>query len=146
MDIESIGSVLKKKGREICSVAPDTTVYDALARMAAKNLAAVLVISDGKLVGIVSARDLDAKSFWRGNPQETCECGHYDHFFGHDNSGSLSPRCHVAHESASFSALPVLEEGELEDVVTMSDLMGDVISGQAFTIDQLHTYIGQPPN
>ena len=44
----SIGSVVKKKGHEICSVAPDATVHDALALMAAKNLAAVLVISEGQ--------------------------------------------------------------------------------------------------
>ena len=45
MAMESIGSVLKKKGHEIYSVAPDATVHDALAIMAAKNLAAVLVMS-----------------------------------------------------------------------------------------------------
>ena len=48
MVIESIGSVLKKKGHEIWSVAPDATVHDAIALMAAKNVAAVLVISEGQ--------------------------------------------------------------------------------------------------
>jgi predicted transcriptional regulator len=65
MDIESIGSV-EKRGQEMCSVAPDATVYDALALMAAKNLAAVLVISEGKLVGIVSARDYGCKVILEG--------------------------------------------------------------------------------
>src|SRR6267154_269182 len=61
MAIESIGSVLKKKGHEICSVAPGATVYDAIALMAAKGVAAVLVISDGTLAGIISARDYGRK-------------------------------------------------------------------------------------
>jgi CBS domain-containing protein len=146
MDIESIGSVLKKKGQGICSVAPDATVHDALALMAAKNLAAVLVISEGKLVGIVSVRDygrkviLDGKSARDVRVREimttslvtaTPEATVLD-------AMSLMSRHHFRH-------LPVLKDGKLEGVVTMSDLMSEVISGQAFTIDQLHTYIGQPP-
>jgi len=44
-----------------------------------------------------------------------------------------------------FRHLPVLKDGKLEGVVTMSDLMSEVISGQAFTIEQLHAYLGQTP-
>ncbi|HTF43909.1 MAG TPA: CBS domain-containing protein [Terriglobales bacterium] len=146
MEIESISSVLNKKGHEICSVAPDATVYDALALMAAKNLAAVLVISDGNLLGIISARDYGRKVVLEGKTardvrvQEimttslvtvTPEATVLD-------AMSLMDRHHFRH-------LPVLKDGKLDGVVTMSDLMSEVISGQAFTIDQLHTYIGQPP-
>lgn len=52
---EKIAIVDVLKGHAICSVAPDATVYDAIALMAAKNVAAVLVISEGQLVGIISA-------------------------------------------------------------------------------------------
>ena len=54
--IETIGSILKNKGREIWSVAPNATVYDGIALMAQKGVGAVLVISEGRLVGIVSER------------------------------------------------------------------------------------------
>jgi hypothetical protein len=53
----SIGSVLKRKGHEIHSVAPDATVHDAITIMAAKNVAAVVIMSEDTLVGILSARD-----------------------------------------------------------------------------------------
>ena len=66
MPIESIGSVLKKKGHEICSVAPAATVYDAIALMAARNVGAVLVISEGELIGIISARDYGRKVVLEG--------------------------------------------------------------------------------
>src|ERR1700722_16054771 len=56
-----LDSVLRDKGREICSVAPGATVYDAIALMAANGVAAVLVISEGALVGIISARDYGRK-------------------------------------------------------------------------------------
>jgi CBS domain-containing protein len=142
MTIESIGSVLKKKGHEICSVAPDSTVYDAIALMAAKNVAAVLVISEGNMVGIVSARDygrkvvLEGKSSRDVRVQEimttslvtiTPETTVLD-------AMALMTRHHIRH-------LPVLKDGNLDGVVSMGDLVSEVISGQAFTIDQLHKYI-----
>src|SRR5215217_5813817 len=66
MVIESVGSVLKKNGHEFCSIAPDATVRDALALMAAKSVAAVVVLSDGALVGIISARDYGRKVILEG--------------------------------------------------------------------------------
>src|SRR5271170_5007359 len=62
----SIGSVLEKRGHEIFSVAPGATVYDAVALMAAKSVAAVLVISEDTLVGILSARDYGRKVILEG--------------------------------------------------------------------------------
>jgi CBS domain-containing protein len=142
MPIESIGSVLKKKGHAICSIAPAATVHDAIALMAARNVAAVLVISEGALVGIISARDygrkvvLEGKSSRDVRVQEimttslvtiTPETTVLD-------AMELMTRHHIRH-------LPVLKEGKLDGLVSMGDLVSEVISGQAFTIDQLHTYI-----
>jgi CBS domain-containing protein len=147
MAVESIGSVLRKKGNEIYSVAPDATVHDALALMAAKNLAAVLVMSEGSLLGIVSGRDYGRKVVLEGK-------------FARDvrvreimttSLVTIAPQATVLDAMAlmdrhHFRHLPVMKEGKLEGIVTMSDLMREVISGQAFTIDQLHAYIGQTPS
>ena len=142
MVIESIGSVLKKKGHEICSVAPPAAVYDAIALMAAKNVAAVLVISEGTLVGIISARDYGRKVILEGKSSRdvrvqeimttslvtvTPETTVLD-------AMALMTRHHIRH-------LPVLKEGNLDGVVSMGDLVSEVISGQAFTIEQLQKYI-----
>jgi CBS domain-containing protein len=62
----SIGSVPKKKGQEICTVAPDATVHDAVALMAAKNVSAILVIPEDTFVGILSARDYGRKVILEG--------------------------------------------------------------------------------
>ena len=146
MAIESIGSVLKKKGHEICSVAPDATVYDALTLMAAKNLAAVLVISEGKLAGIVSARDYGRKVILEGKSAKDVRVQE----IMTTSLVTVTPEATVLDAMAlmnrhHFRHLPVLKDGTLDGVVTMADLMSEVLSGQAFTIDQLHTYIGQPP-
>lgn len=146
MEIESIGSVVKKKGHEIYSVAPDATVYNAIALMAAKNLAAVLVISEGKLAGIVSARDYGRKVVLEGKAARDVRVQE----IMTTSVITITPEATVLDAMAlmdrhHFRHLPVLKEGKLDGIVTMGDLMSEVISGQAFTIDQLHTYIGQPP-
>ncbi len=144
MAVESIASVLKKKGHEIYSVAPDATVHEALAIMAAKNLAAVLVMSEGRLLGIVSARDfgrkviLEEKSARDVRVREimtsslitiTPETTVFE-------AMALMTRHHIRH-------LPVLDQGKLDGIVSMADLVSEVVSGQAFAIDQLQRYISQ---
>jgi CBS domain-containing protein len=145
MGIESIGSVLKKKGHEMWSVAPDATVYDALALMAAKDLSAMPVMSEGSLVGIVSARDYGRKVVLEGKSARDVRVRE----IMTTSLVTVTPDATVLDamslmDTHHFRHLPVLKDGKLEGVVTMSDLMREVISGQAFTIDQLHTYIGQP--
>jgi CBS domain-containing protein len=147
MSTESIGLVLKKKGHEIHSVVPGATVYDAISLMAAKSVAAVLVISEDSLVGIVSARDYARKVILKGkSPRDvtveeimtaslvtvTPETMVLD-------AMALMTRHHIRH-------LPVLKDGKLDGLVSMGDLVTEVISGQAFTIDQLHRYITQTPS
>ena len=58
---ETVASILKKKGDAIWSVEPTATVYEAIAMMAEKSVGALLVVSDGKLVGIISERDYARK-------------------------------------------------------------------------------------
>jgi CBS domain-containing protein len=146
MVVESIGSVLKKKGNEICSVAPDATVHDAIALMAAKNVAAVLVISEGSLLGIVSARDFGRKVILEGKSAKDVRVQE----IMTTSLVTITPEASVLDamklmDRHHFRHLPVMKEGKLEGVVTMSDLMSEVISGQAFTIGQLHAYITQSP-
>jgi CBS domain-containing protein len=146
MKIESIGSVLNKKGHEIYSIAPDATVYDALALMAAKNLAALLVISEGHLAGIVSAHHYGRKVVLEGKTAREVRVQD----IMTTSLVTIAPEATVLDAMAlmerhHFRHLPVMKDDKLEGVVTMSDLMSEVISGQAFTIDQLHTYIGQSP-
>jgi len=144
MVIESIGSVLEKKGHEVSLVAPGATVHDAIAIMAAQNVGAVLVTSDGALVGIVSIRDFGRKVVLEGksardvrveeimttslitvSPQTTVL-----------EAMALMTRHHIRH-------LPVLEQGVLGGIVSMADLVSEVVSGQAFAIDELRRYISQ---
>jgi len=142
MAVESIASVLKKKGHEICSVAPGGTVYDAIALMAAKNVAAVLVISEGNLAGIISARDYGRKVVLEGKSSRDVRVQE----IMTTSLVTVTPETTVLDAMAVMTRhhirhLPVLKEGNLDGVVSMGDLVSEVISGQAFTIDQLQKYI-----
>jgi CBS domain-containing protein len=143
MDVSgTIEAILGQKSREIWSVNPDATVYDAIALMAEKNVGALLVMENEKLVGIVSERDYSRKVMLKGktsrnsyvreimttelvtaNPRETVqECLR----FMTDN--------HIRH-------LPVVADGELRGVISIGDLVKQVISTQSATLDQLNDYI-----
>ena len=142
MVAESIGSVLRKKGHEICSVAPSATVHDAIAIMAAKNVAAVLVISEGNLIGILSARDYGRKVILEGKSSKDVRVKE----IMTTSLVTVTPEMTVIDAMELMTChhirhLPVLEEGKLDGIVSMADLVSEVISGQAFAIDQLQKYI-----
>jgi CBS-domain-containing membrane protein len=92
---DTVDLILKQKSRDIVSVSPDQSVYEAIKEMADKEVGALLVISDGALVGIVSEREL---------PQAIDFCGETGIWCV--NGGSLrgrmpSPPWHVLKAAAS---------------------------------------------
>jgi CBS domain-containing protein len=140
--VETIGSVLRKKGPEICSVAPSATMYEAIALMAARRVAAVLVISEGALVGIISTRDYGREIVLKEKSSRDVRV----HEIMTTSLITITPQTTVLEAMSLMTArhirhLPVLEQGKLVGIVSMADLMSEVITGQAFTIDQLRDYI-----
>lgn len=142
--IETIASILKSKGHGIYSVAPDAMVHDAVAIMAEKSVAAVLVIADGRLAGIVSAKDYGSRVVLRGRSANDTRVRD----IMTSPVATVTPEatvneCMVIMTRRHFRHLPVLNKGELIGIVSMGDLASALISDQAFKIDQLMTYVGQ---
>ena len=54
---DTVEAILDRKGRQIWSIAPDATVFEAIREMALRNIGALLVMEDDRLVGVVSERD-----------------------------------------------------------------------------------------
>ncbi|MBV9746195.1 MAG: CBS domain-containing protein [Acidobacteriia bacterium] len=139
----TVGSLLGRKGREIWSVAPDATVYDAIALMAARSVGAVLVISGGKLAGIVSERDYARKVILQGRSSKETQVRE----IMTSDLITVTPEntindCMRLMTSRRIRHLPVLDGGQLAGIVSIGDLVNAIIADQAHTIDQLHTYIG----
>ena len=139
---ETIASILRNKGSEIWSVHPDETVYDAIALMAEKGIGALLIISDGKLVGVFSERDYARKIILQGRSSKTTSVREImtgdpvtvtaDHTV--DECMRIITHHRVRH-------LPVMDGDKLLGVISIGDLVNAIIAAQAQTIDHLHTYI-----
>jgi CBS domain-containing protein len=140
---DTIATVLNAKGSQVYAIAPEAKALDAVALMAREGVAAVVVISNGELDGIVSAKDFGRRVVLEGQSLEGATVG--------DIMTTpvliVTPTTTVAEAMAVMTHnrirhLPVVEKGELAGIVSMGDLARSVIAEQAFTIDQLQHYVG----
>jgi CBS domain-containing protein len=139
---ETIGSILNNKNNRIWSLGPEETVYDAIALMADKGIGALLVVSGGELVGVISERDYARKIILHGRSskdtliREIMTTSPFTVTPEHtvDECMRIMTQHRVRH-------LPVLDQGALVGVISIGDLVNAIIEAQAHTINQLHTYI-----
>jgi CBS domain-containing protein len=141
--MKTVRELLRNKGYHVYSIGPDASVYEALTLMAEKDVGALLVLDNaGQLVGILSERDYARKIVLKGKtsretpvreimtekvvwvrPDQTIE-----------ECMALMTNKHIRH-------LPVMEEGRLLGVISIGDVVKDIISEQEFVIAQLENYI-----
>ncbi len=138
-----VRDVLRKKGNDIWSVAPDAPVYKALQLMSEKNCGAVLVLDQETLVGILSERDYARKVILKGKSSKNTPveeimsqrvvCIQPDNTI--DECMALMTDKRIRH-------LPVLKDEEtLVGLISIGDVVKEVISEQEFIINQLESYI-----
>ena len=138
----TVGSVLKRKGSEIWFVAPDQTVYEAIERMAEKGVGALLVMSAGKLAGIVSERDYARKVILRGKSSRTTLVKEIMTspvvFVTPDQTVE---ECMGVITKNRIRHLPIMENEKVLGIVSIGDLVKWVVSEQEETIEHLESYI-----
>lgn len=141
----TIRQLLNKKGHEVLSVRADETVYDAIKKMADKNVGSLVVMERDTLVGIVTERHYARNVFLKGRASPTTPVRD----IMETNVVIVRPdqsveECMAIMTEQAVRHLPVVEEGKLVGIVSIGDLVKDTISDQTFVIEQLVQFIHGP--
>ncbi|MCX7865865.1 CBS domain-containing protein [Limisphaera sp. VF-2] len=138
----TIGDILNHKGHQVWTIEPDATVFEAIQRLAEKNVGALLVMDGDRLVGIFSERDYTRKVALRGRSSKETRVRE----ILSDRVICVSPQ-HSVEDGLRLMTehrirhLPVLDNQKVVGIVSIGDLVNWVINQQSQTIRQLETYI-----
>ena len=142
---ETVRSVLRQKSRAVWSIAPDATVYDAIAQMAERQVGALVVLSGGMLAGIVSERDYARKVTLQGLQSRETRV----------RDIMTSPVLFVTPEQTvddclrlittrRIRHLPVLEGDRVTGMVSIGDLVNWIVTSQEQTTRHLRSHVAYP--
>jgi CBS domain-containing protein len=142
----SIRPILERKGGLVCSVSPSDSVYKAIEMMAEKQVGALIVLFEDKIVGIISERDYARKVILKGyfsreltvaeimsSPVITVTPNH------------TLAQCMQIITDHRIRHLPVLEGDRLVGVISIGDLVNAILTEQSETIRHLEAYISGRP-
>lgn len=140
--MKSVRQLLQAKGREVHSITPEARVFDALKLMAEKDVGALVVLEGGRLAGIISERDYARKVILQGKSSHDLTVR--DIMTG--KVITVSPdqtveECMALMTGKRIRHLPVTEGGRLAGLLSIGDLVKEVIAEQEQTIRQLESYI-----
>lgn len=141
--MKTVATILKNKGSEVSFVSPDTMVRDALKIMAEKNIGAIVVMNNTKLVGIFSERDYARKIVLKDKSSKSTAISE---IMTSEDLVTVKPSttiddCMVLMTERRIRHLPVVENEQLLGVISIGDLVKHIIEDQKITIENLQNYI-----
>jgi CBS domain-containing protein len=137
-----VSQILKTKGGKIWSIAPRETTYKALQIMSDENLGCLLVIDKGKTVGIFTERDYSRKVILKGKSSKTTPVSELmtkEVLFV--DPGTSVEDCMALMIEKCVRHLPVMEKKKLVGLVTVGDVVKQLIVDQKFKIQELERYL-----
>jgi len=140
--MKTAGELLQAKGNSVLSVTPDSSVYDAILKMAHHEIGALLVMKDNNVVGIISERDYARKIILQNRSSKTTQVSE----IMTTNVNYAEPdhsieQCMSLMTQKRFRHLPVMKGNTVEGMLSIGDLVKEIISEQQSTIEFLEKYI-----
>ncbi len=140
--MKNVSHLLNAKGRDVWSLTPDATVYEAIDQMAQKGVGALLVMEGERLLGIVSERDYARKVILKGKSSRETQVSE---IMSHPVV-CARPELTVEETMAIMTEkrvrhLPVVVEEKVVGVISIGDVVRAIIDDREFTIHQLTNYI-----
>jgi len=138
----TVRDMIRRKGTEVFSIAPEATVLDALNMMAEHNVGALLVMSDGEMAGIISERDCIRKVDVMGRNAKDTKVKEImtSNVVTLEASHPLE-ECMSLMIEKNFRHMPVCEGKELLGILSVRDVLKEVIEVQQSMLSQLERYI-----
>jgi CBS domain-containing protein len=139
-----VRTILEKKGSAVFAVESKTSVYSAIEMMSDKKIGGVLVVDDGKLVGIFTERDYARKLILKGKSSRDSTMAE----IMTPNPFTVSPddsveACMEMMTGKHIRHLPVVDNGKLAGMISIGDIVKHIMDEQKFIIEHLEGYISR---
>jgi len=140
--MKTLKQLLEAKGGNVYSISPDARVFDTLMLMADKSVGALIVIEGGRIAGIISERDYARKVILHGKSSHDLQVREImTSKVITVHPGQTVEECMALMTEKRVRHLPVSEGERLIGVLSIGDLVKEVIAEQRQTIEQLESYI-----
>ena len=140
--MKTVAELLKAKPSRVVSVRPEQSVLDAIKVLAAEDVGAVIVMAGTRLAGIMSERDYTRKVVLKGRASDSTRV---EEIMTSSvvvvNPRTKARECMALMTEKNIRHLPVVDEGRVIGMVSIRDIVSDIIADQDFTIEQLEHYI-----
>ena len=140
--MKPVNELLKKRDSRLFRVAPDVMVFDALQLLADYGVGAMVVMEQDRLVGVFSERDYTRKVALQGrNSRDTAVADIMTRDVVSVAPGTGTRTCMTLMSQKKIRHLPVVEGGTVLGMISIRDIMDDIIADHEQTISQLQSYI-----
>ena len=138
----TVQRLLQSKGNAVWSIGPDASVFEAVQLMAEKRVGALMVVDRNELVGVISERDYAREIVLKDRvSRDTPVRAIMTHRVLYVRPQQTLEECMALMTDKNLRHLPVLESGRLVGVISMRDVIKDLIAEKEFLIEQLENYI-----
>ncbi len=140
--MKTVRDILRQKGGEVYTVSPREKVFDAIKRLAELGVGSLVVVDQGRPVGLFSERDYTCKVALEGkSSRDTPVEEIMSRKLVVVSPETTTNECMALMTENRIRHLPVVEEGRLVGLVSIGDIVKDIINEQQFVIEQLEKYV-----